>query len=623
MPQRELADRAQRAALESSPFAVVASDTEGRVLLWNPEAERLFGWSAVEVLGRPLLELGIVPQGEEAEQFEAQRRLALSGERSGGSLVATRLRRDGTAFTARVWPSPLRDAEGALTGFLGFVTDVTDERRREEARRLDEQRFRAIFTRSHDAILIFDPVRDEILDASPSACDMLGFSRHDLLRQRPSTIHAHEPVAFRDFVQRVRTDGVARTDRLSCADNRGDQVPCEISASWVHAEERSWVLAIIRDVRRRRRMETRLRAAEQRYRDLYEQAPFAYFSVDVDGRIRLANRAASRMLSRKDLVGSRVLDLYDPDRPEGRARAEQVLARLRAGEEIRGEELAMRGSDGRTVWVSLSVSPVHDESGEVVASRSIVEDVTARRRAEAELAVSMADLERVNDELQQLAFGVAHDLASPLRTVTAYTRLLEQHYRDQLDPRAAELFGYLEDGATRLRHLSEGLLGYGQAGEEQHDRTQVDMQALVHRICGALAAQMADTDAQVTVAALPTVWGEEQGLGTVVQNLLGNALRFPVAGEPPVVDISAHRDAAGWRFEVADQGVGIDPASHERIFEMFRRARDQQHRHGAGIGLAICRRIVERHGGRIWVRSARGAGSTFCFTVPDRYPTPP
>ena len=622
MAQRDLIDRAQRAAIESSPFAVVASDAAGRVVLWNPAAERLFGWPAAETLGRPVRELGIVPAGEEAAQYEAQRTLALSGRPTARSVDATRLRRDGTAFTARIWPSPLHDAEGELTGFLGFISDATEEHRREAARRTDEERFRAIFTRSHDAILILDPDRDVLLDASPSACDMLGYSRSELLRQRPSTIHAHEPLAFQHFIERVRSDGAARTDQLTCADNRGQHVPCEIAASWVDVEDRSWVLAVIRDVRVRRRMETQLRAAEQRYRDLYERAPFAYFSVGTDGRIRLVNQAATRLLGREDLVGTRVLDLYDPDRPEGRPRAERLLARFQAGEEIRGEELAMRTPDARTVWISLSVSPMYDEDGEVVASRSIAEDVTARKVAEAQLAASLEELQRRNVELRQLAFGVAHDLASPLRTVTAYTRLLQRHYGEDLDAHAVELFGYLDDGAARLRLLSEGLLGYAQAGEEHHERGAVDMDELVAGTCGALAAQLADTAAQVHVGALPTVWGEERGLGAVVQNLLANALRFPEPGAPPVIEISAHREAAGWRFEVADQGVGIDAAVHERIFEMFRRARDREHRHGAGIGLAICRRIVDRHGGRIWVRSAPGEGSTFCFTLPDQPPPP-
>ncbi len=621
MLQRELSDQAQRAALESAPFAVVASDADGRILLWNPAAESLFGWTAAEVLGTPLMELGIVPPGEEAAQYEAQRELALSGTRVGGSLDATRLRRDGSPFIARVWPSPLRDAEGELSGFLGLLIDVTEERRREEARRVDEARFRAIFDRSHDAILVFDPDRDVVLDANPRACDLLGYSRTDLLRARPSTIHAHEPVAFQGFVRRVREDGVARTDRLTCADNRGDRIPCEISASWVRVEERSWVLAIIRDTRVRRRMEADLRAAEQRYRDLYEQAPFAYFSVGVDGRIRLANRAAVRLLGRDDLVGSPVLELYHPDLPEGRSRARQLLERFRAGEHIRGEELAMRAADGRTVWVSLSVAPVRDEDGVVTSSRSIAEDITARKAAESQLAASLEELEQRNAELQQLAFGVAHDLASPLRTVTASARRLEGRFRAAPDPGTEELFSLLTDGVERLRALSDGVLGYARAGETPHTLGEVDMAALVQRIRGALADQLSTTGAQVSVGALPTVWGEEEGLGTVVQNLLGNAVRFAAPGQPPVVSITAHREAAAWRVEVADRGVGIDPAAQERIFEMFRRARDQQQRHGAGIGLATCRRIVEQHGGRIWVRSARGAGSTFCFTIPDRPPT--
>ena len=622
MPQRELIDRAHRAVLESSPLAVVASDAQGRVVVWNPEAERLFGWPADEVLGRPVLELGIVPAGEESAQYEAQRELALSGTGHGSHLDVTRCRRDGSTFAARVWPSPLRDAEGGLTGFLGFITDITEVQRREAARRADEERFRAIFTRSHDAILIIDPDRDEVLDASPSACDLLGYSRTELLAQRPSTIHAHEPAAFRDFVHRVQADGAARSDHLSCADNRGQLVPCEIAASRITVADRPWMLAIIRDVRDRRRMETRLRTAEQRYRDLYEQAPFAYFSVGVDGRIRLANRAATDLLGREDVVGARVLDLYAPERPEGRARAEQLLARFRAGERIVGEELAMRAADGRTVWVELSVTPVLDDDGGILASRSIVEDITARKHAEQQLAATLEDLEQRNAELRQLAFGVAHDLAAPLRTVTTYARLLEQHLDDHLDEHAVEFFGYVAEAATRLRRLSEGLLGYAQAGEHHHEPTEVDLAGLLDQTRRALAAEVAASGAQITVGELPTVWGEEAGLGTVLQNLLGNALRFPVPGQPPVVEVSAHRQAHAWRLEISDRGIGIDLVSHERIFEMLRRARDQGQRHGAGMGLAICRRIVERHGGRIWVRSARDAGSTFCFTVPDRPPTP-
>lgn len=618
MPQRELVDHVQRAVLDSSPLAVIASDAEGRVVVWNPAAERLFGWTAEEALGRGVLDLGLIPVGEEAAQFEAQRRLALSGVGSGEALEATRLRRDGSAFTARIWPAPLRDAAGELTGFLGFVTDISEERRREEARRADEERFRAIFSHSHDAILIFDPERDALLDASPSACDMLGYRREELLRQRPSSIHAHEPVAFARFVERVRVDGAGRTDQLTCQDRDGGRVPCEIAASWVSLGERPWVMAILRDVRDRRRMEARLREAEQRYRDLYEGAPFAYFSVDVGGRIRLANRAATDLLGREDLIGSAVLDLYDPDRPEGRPRAERLLERFRAGEEIRGEELAMRAADGRTVWIALAVSPVTDEAGEVVASRSIAEDITARKRAEEELAASLADLERANGELQQLAFGVAHDLAAPLRTVTAYTRLLRARTPEGLDADAAELAGFVEDGAAQLRRLSEGLLGYARAGEAREEPGEVDLGALVERTRRALAAEIADAGARFDVGALPTVWGEERGLGMVVQNLIGNALRYHAPGEPPVVAVTAHREDDAWRVEVADEGIGVDPQARERVFGMFARGGPRASAHGAGIGLAVCRRVVERHGGRIWVRSGRERGSVLCFTVPDR-----
>jgi PAS domain S-box-containing protein len=617
MADPDLRDAVQQAALDSSPLAVLASDEDGRVVVWNTAAEELFGWSRDEVLDQPLAELGIVPAGEEAERFRRFRDAALAGRPLGGHLDALRRRRDGSTFTARIWPAPLRDDAGAPRGFIAFIDDVTAEERREAQRRADEERFRAIFERSHDAILTFDPDEDELIDASPSACRMLGYPREELLRLRPSQIHADDLHGFHAFVERVRRQGGARTDELVCRGHGGVRVPCEISASWVSEGDRRWVIAIVRDVRERQRMEAELKEAERRYRDLYEHAPFAYLSVGRDGRIRLANRRAGEMLGREDLTGTPVLELYHPDSPAGRPRAEQVLKRFLAGKAIRDEELEMVAADGRSVWVSLSVSPVTDDRGQVVASRSIAEDITARKPAEEQLARSMEDLERANAELTRLAFGVAHDLAAPLRTVSSYSTLLLRRYRGQLDEDADQYLGFLQEAVTRLRGLLDSLLAFARAGEERHELTEVDMRHLADQTLQALAATIDDTGAAISVGDLPTLTGDEVGLGQLVQNLVGNALRHHAPGRPPTIRISAHRERDHWRFEVADDGPGIDPAHEERIFDMFHRAGSRTDRHGAGVGLAICRKIVERHGGDIWVRSSPGQGSTFCFTVPD------
>ncbi len=616
-PDAALLEAFRQAAVASAPLAVTASDEHGRVVLWNPAAEGLFGYSREEALGRSLLDLGVVPE-QEQQRFTELREKALSGEEIGGYVEGERQHRDGTRFQARVWPAPLIDEDGRLRGFLGYIVDVTEEKEQQARQLADERRFRAIFASSHDAIIIFDPFADQVLEANPSACDVLGYPYDELVELAPSQIHAHEVPEFRAFVSRLRRDGVARTDALSCQARDGELVPCEIAASWVTVGGREWVLASIRDVRERRRMEAELRGAEQRYRDLYERAPFAYFSVDADGRIRLANERARELLGYDELLGRSVLELYHPDSPDGLPRAHEVLSRYQAGEEIRGEELEMVAADGRSIWASLSVTPVTDEHGYIVASRSIVEDITARKLAEQRLEQTLDDLEQANAEISQIAFGVAHDLSAPLRTVSTYSQMLHRDLRDQLDGEQDELFGHLEEGVTRLRTLLDGLLAFAQVGEHRPELSEVDLDLVAERTCRVLAAQIDETNAEVTHDPLPTIVGDGSGLGQVLQNLVGNALRFPTPGDPPRVHISAHREPDAWRIEVADQGTGIDEASQERVFTVFERAQDDQHRHGIGIGLAICRKVVERHGGRIWVNSRPGEGSTFAFTLPDR-----
>lgn len=611
-----LLDAFRQAAVASAPLAVTASDEQGRVVLWNDAAEALFGYSRQEVIGQPLLELGLIPE-EEQPRFDAARTKALSGEEIGGYVEGERRRKDGSRFTARIWPAPLIDGDRQLRGFLGYVVDVTEEKEQQARQLADERRFRAIFASSHDAILIFDPFADQILEASPSACAVLGYPHDELVKLAPSEIHAHEVPEFRAFVAQLRREGVARTDALSCQARDGELVPCEIAASWVTVGGREWVLASIRDVRERRRMEAELREAEQRYRDLYEHAPFAYLSVDAGGRIRLANERARELLGHEELLGRPILELYQPDSPDGLPRARELYERYQAGGQIRDEELEMCAPDGRSIWVSLSVTPVTDDGGNIVASRSIIEDITARKLAEQRLERTLADLEQANAEISQIAFGVAHDLSAPLRTVSTYSQLLHRELRDHLDDEQEELFSYLEEGVARLRTLLDGLLAFARVGEHRPELSEVDMDLVAERTCRVLAAQIDETDAQVTHDPLPTIVGDESGLGQVLQNLVANALRFPSPGEAPKVHITAHREPDAWRIEVTDQGTGIDEPSQQRIFAVFERAQDDRHRHGIGIGLAVCRKVVERHGGRIWVRSRPGEGSTFAFALPD------
>lgn len=229
----------------------------------------------------------------------------------------------------------------------------------------------------------------------------------------------------------------------------------------------------------------------------------------------MANRRTEELLGHdhQELVGTPVLDLYAPDSPDGRPKAKQLFDRFLAGEELFGEELQMRRADGEPVWVSLSAKPQRDENGELVASRTILEDITARKRAEAALEAARDELEHANIELTHLAYGAAHDLVEPVRTVTAYGQLLARRYEGQLDDDAGETLSFIVEAGTRLRQLVDGLRAYAHAGQQPPEVDEVDLGELVEEVRRSLAAAFDETGAHIVTAdPLPTVRGDRGAL---------------------------------------------------------------------------------------------------------------
>ncbi|HVL95837.1 MAG TPA: ATP-binding protein [Solirubrobacteraceae bacterium] len=243
----------------------------------------------------------------------------------------------------------------------------------------------------------------------------------------------------------------------------------------------------------------------------------------------------------------------------------------------------------------------------------------ARRQlqdAHAELERRAAALERSNGELQQFAYVASHDLSEPLRMVTGYMQLLQRRYEGQLDDDADQFIGFAVEGAGRMRALIDDLLRYSRLEHAAIEARPVDARETVDATLRSLAASLEDAGADVRVQGLPVVAADPVQLGQLFQNLIANALKFR-NGSAPQVEVLAERDPDGWRFTVADNGLGIDPDHADRVFKMFQRLHGRDEYDGNGIGLAICRKIVDRHGGRIWVEPNPGGGSRFVFTLPD------
>ncbi|MBX5490155.1 MAG: PAS domain S-box protein [Chloroflexi bacterium] len=372
-----------------------------------------------------------------------------------------------------------------------------------------------------------------------------------------------------------------------------------------------------------RRLLRQAEAAEARFRALLESAPDAIVITRRDGRIMLVNRQAEAQFgyAREELLDQSI-EILVPERY--RQRHAWLRAEYHAAPRTRpmgaGLDLYARRKDGSEFPVEISLSPLALD-GDVLVT-AIIRDITDRKRAErqlqetaAALAQQTAELTRSNAELQQFAYVASHDLQEPLRMVASYTQLLARRYRGKLDADAEEFIAFAVDGAQRMQRLINDLLAYSRVGTQGRPLEPVDCERVLERVLADLSAAIAERGALVTHDPLPVVRADPVQLGQVFQNLLSNAIKFHGAA-PPRIHISATPEGDRWRLAVRDHGIGIPPEYAERIFVIFQRLHAQHEYPGTGIGLAICKKIVERHGGRIWVESAPGQGATFYFTLP-------
>jgi PAS domain S-box-containing protein len=375
-------------------------------------------------------------------------------------------------------------------------------------------------------------------------------------------------------------------------------------------------IAVYDDISVQRDTEARLKESEARFRQTFELAASGICHV-VDGRFVRVNRSLCEILGyrEKELLGRHVKDV---SHPEDRDVTDADLARIRSGEldQARFEKRYLR-RDGSVVWCDLAIAQVRDMFGMPLYEIAVFDDITERKKSEAALQAAHEELKRSNAELEQFAYVASHDLQEPLRMVASYTQLLGRRYEAKLDQDAREFMAYIVDGATRMKQLIEDLLAYSRVGTKRQEFKPVALEAPLRRALFNLRAAIEEAGAAVTYDPLPTVHGDEVQLGQLLQNLVGNALKFR-SDSVPRIHLAVMDTPGEFQIEVRDNGIGIEPQYYERIFMVFQRLHNKGEYPGTGIGLAICKKVVERHGGRIWVESRAGEGSSFFFTLPKR-----
>ena len=593
-------------------YAIFMLDPLGRVVTWNAGAERINGYGAAEIIGSNYSSLFPPDDVKRGRPEEVLRNAAASGRHEEQAL---RVRKDGSKFLASVTVTALRDLSGKLRGFSEISRDLSETKE-------SEAKYRGLLEAAPDAMVVVNQ-EGEIVLLNLQAEKQFGYRRDELLGQKVKNIIPE------GFAERLIADGtrsaaealaqqIGAGIELSGRRKDGSEFPLELMLSPLDSAEGTLVTAAIRDISVRKAAEEHLVQMESRYRGLLEAAPDAMVVVNQAGEIVLLNLQAEKQFGyrRDELLGKKVTNII----PEGFA--ERLIAdRLRSEEDAlaqqigTGIELSGRRKDGSAFPLELMLSPLESAEGTLVTAA--IRDITTRKKADADLLQNVQDLNRSNEELEQFANIASHDLQEPLRMVASYTQLLSRRYKGKLDADADEFIAYAVDGASRMQRLLQDLLAYSRVGSKAGNLLDTSSEDALRQALQNLRGVIQESGALVTHDPLPTVMADEMQLIQLFQNLVGNAIKYQNAGVPRVRIFATRAVGKKWIFSVQDNGLGIESQYFEKIFGMFQRLHKREEFAGTGIGLAICKKIVERHGGRISVESQVGEGSTFRFALAE------
>ncbi len=503
------------------------------------------------------------------------------------------------------------DINGEKMGLV-IVVDITERKLMEESLRVSEEKFRLAFDTSPDAITITRLADGVYVSVNKGFEVISGYSREQVIGKSSLEINMWKrPEDRNQMVEELQAYGKIQNFEATLLMS-DTEIHSLVSAVIIELDGVPHLLAITRDITERKQAEEKLKYQAH----LLANVNDAIVASDKNYNLTAWNAAAetiygwkaSEVLGRK---GTEVIQTIFSDQDK-----EKVLASISANGFYRGEATQIR-KDGSRFPVDISSIVLHDNQGQITGYVSVNRDITERKLAQEQLFKTLEELQRSNSELEQFAYVASHDLQEPLRAVAGMVQLLQKRYRGKMDERADEYIGLAMDGANRMQTLITDLLEYSRVDRRGNPIQPTDaneaLRSALHNLHGAIQ----QSGATVTNGTLPTVEADATQITQLFQNLIGNAIKFRNEN-PPQIHIGVEELPDAWHFSVRDNGIGIEPQYFERIFLVFQRLHTRREYPGTGIGLSICKKIVERHGGRIWVESEPGQGTTFHFTIPHR-----
>jgi PAS domain S-box-containing protein len=613
-----------RSLFETASNGVAIIDLKGEFVLVNEALCSMVGYSQKELIGRNFADFLHPDDGPRVLELFVE---GLTGQDKHPTLEFRTTHRDGRILWLYSSPTALVQ-ENETIGFSAIIHDITERVRMEKALQQSEEKFRNVLDNSHDMIYSMNLQTGGYEYVSPASKQVLGYSPEEFQALGSDEliflVHPDDAEKLQQNIVDLITQG--KTQVLSVEYRVKHK---ELGYRWVN-DNRSAVhddanmpVAIVgslRDINERKLALEALRQSEERFRSVLDNSLDMIYSLNLQtGRYEYVSPASERILgySPEEVIRRSLEESRATIHPEDVQRLDENVIELIASKgatasriryRVKHKELGYR-------WMSDSRSVVYDNGHTPVAVVGSMRDITERKDTEEKLNQIMAELARSNTELERFAYVASHDLQEPLRMVASYTQLLARRYKGKLDADADEFIGYAVDGATRMQQLINALLDYSRVGTRIKPFEATDCEAVFSNAVANLNAAIKETDAVVEHDPLPTVVADATQMVQLFQNLIGNAVKFH-GDEKPEVHVKAARNGTEWIFSVSDNGIGIDPKYFDRIFVIFHRLHGRGEYPGTGIGLAICKKIIERHKGRIWVESQPGKGATFYFTIP-------
>jgi PAS domain S-box-containing protein len=643
-------DRARlRVVLDTLPVGVGITDENGKVMQLNEMVKTIWGGSAPlpETIDHYNIYKAYDPDtgGEVAAEDWGAARALRTGESTIREILDIR-RFDGSMGTILHSSVPIRDRSNRTIGALGVIDDITELRKLQRELREIKLKLEAITQQMPVALRVVEPEGKWVYANEEAAmlfqvlpgdwpegininwCFLHPDGTPYVVEETPSmrSIKKGEIVRNEEMILRRgdRSEVFITTSSAPVLDLKGQTIAAVVThfdiTKRVQAERQ--VVRLLGEVQRH---SSDLERARKSLETTINQMPVGVAIAECpSGKLVIGNTALENIFRRGILPMDGMEDyqawwMYRPDGIPMRIEEHPLSRVLLTGEEVKGEEIHIVRGDGTRGMVLASASPVRDHRDAVDAAVLIVVDITELKELEQAHKEQADELERSNAELQQFAYVASHDLQEPLRVITGFLQLLEKNHKDELSEQAQEYIEYSVKGAKRLQELISDILFYTRVGRQKTVMKRTDMNTALIRALENLSQSITEGNAVVTSGHLPTVFAETSQMMQLFQNLIGNALKFH-GREPPVIIIFAECDGIDWTFSVKDNGVGIAPQYHERIFQIFQRLHSQEEYPGTGMGLPIAKRIVERHNGRIWLESEVGKGSTFFFTLPVEVP---